>query len=85
MTLLLRTLRIVFDDAGAVRAVQGDYDDVTADGRSSPAGTRRIKAAEVAGVLPDVAAMFEALSAAQAEVERLAGIVEAAKVRGLAV
>lgn len=69
----LRHLRVVFKDDGAIRSVTGEYDEIdTETGRAAPKGTKRIAAADLAGALPDAAAMLAAVDAAHAERDSLA-------------
>lgn len=65
---ILRNVRIVLHDNGAIRAVVGDYDEKDdATGRVAPKGTKRIAASELAAALPSHAALLAAVDAANAE------------------
>lgn len=64
----LRHLRIVLNDDGSIRSVTGEFDEIdTTIGRAVPKGTKRITATDLAGALPDAAAMIAAVDAAHAE------------------
>ena len=76
---LLRNIRLVLNDDGSLRSVTGEFDEVdTASGRVVPKGTKRIRAADLAAILPNVAALIAAVDAANAERDEAVASIAAA-------